>query len=238
MIIIIIIFLVIYKINNNPDKNIELVIARYNENLNWLNNKPFSNYKYTIYNKGTNNNFTKTDKLKEIIKLKNIGRGDHTYLYHIINNYDNLAEITIFLPGSVDLIKKYIVTLYIIYNVEISKNTFFYLNLFFLNIYDKFKDFKIDEWQATNINNKLLNNESKLTLSKIRPFGKWYKHHFGNMKVNKISIYSIFAVHKRHILQHPKSYYENLIKELEVSSNPEVGHYYERAWAAVFSPLT
>ena len=26
----------------------------------------------------------------------------------------------------------------------------------------------------------------------------------------------------------------NLLKELEVSSNPEVGHYFERAWVAVF----
>ena len=30
--------------------------------------------------------------------------------------------------------------------------------------------------------------------------------------------------------------YDKLIKELEVSSNPEVGHYFERAWAAVFGP--
>jgi hypothetical protein len=28
-----------------------------------------------------------------------------------------------------------------------------------------------------------------------------------------------------------------LIKDLETHSNPEVGHYFERGWAAVFYPM-
>ena len=64
----------------------EIVIARYNEDLSWLN-KIDKNIKITIYNKGNNNiNFP-------FIQLPNIGRESHTYLYHIINNYDNLADI-------------------------------------------------------------------------------------------------------------------------------------------------
>ena len=84
--------------------NVELVIARYNEDLSWLNK--VKNKKITIYNKG--------ESIKEkYIKLDNIGRESHTYLYHIINNYDNLSDITIFSQGDpffhspkfIDLIK-------------------------------------------------------------------------------------------------------------------------------------
>jgi len=71
--------------------NIELVIARYNEDISWLNK--IKNKKITIYNKG------KDDINKESIKLPNIGRESHTYLTHIIRNYNNLADITIFSQG-------------------------------------------------------------------------------------------------------------------------------------------
>jgi hypothetical protein len=70
----------------------EIVIARYNESLDWLNKLP-KNIKITIYNKGN-------DNIKfPFIKLPNIGRESHTYIHHIINNYDKLADQTIFCQG-------------------------------------------------------------------------------------------------------------------------------------------
>jgi hypothetical protein len=90
----------------------EIVIARYNEDLSWLKKIPKS-IKITIYNKGVDN-IENLEKLKyNIIKLPNVGRESHTYLYHIINNYDKLADKTIFCqgdsifhsPGFLDLLK-------------------------------------------------------------------------------------------------------------------------------------
>ena len=57
--IIIILLLLILCILFNLEKftetpNIELVIARYNEDLNWLNEEPFNKYPYIVYNKGNN----------------------------------------------------------------------------------------------------------------------------------------------------------------------------------------
>lgn len=71
--------------------SIELVIARYNEDISWLSK--VKNMKITIYNKGVD------DLNLNNIKLPNIGRESHTYLTHIINNYDNLADTTIFCQG-------------------------------------------------------------------------------------------------------------------------------------------
>jgi hypothetical protein len=88
----------------------EIVVARYNENLDWLKKiKKSKDLKITVYNKGQD------DIDLPFIKLPNIGRESHTYLYHIINNYDNLADQTIFCqgdsifhsPGFLDLINKY-----------------------------------------------------------------------------------------------------------------------------------
>ena len=68
---------------------IELVVARYNEDISWLNKIKNKNIKITIYNKGGNLNVKN-------IKLPNVGRESHTYLTHIINNYKSLADTTIF----------------------------------------------------------------------------------------------------------------------------------------------
>ena len=72
----------------------EIVVARYNENLDWLKKiKKSKDLKITVYNKG------KDDIDIPFIPLPNVGRESHTYLYHIINNYDNLADQTIFCQG-------------------------------------------------------------------------------------------------------------------------------------------
>ena len=76
-----------------------------------------------------------------------------------------------------------------------------------------------------------------LDLSLIRPFGKWYKYNFDNIIVNFVCYWGIFSLDKRDIIQHPINRYINLINQLNSSSNPEVGHYIERSWAAIFHPM-
>ena len=82
--------------------NVEIIIARYNESLNWIIQYPFNQFEFTVYNKGDNTNFEKKN-VKNIINIPNVGRCDHTYLYHIIENYNNLKEIIVFFPGSLDI---------------------------------------------------------------------------------------------------------------------------------------
>ena len=48
--------------------NVTVVIARYNEDLAWLNETPFNLFEYIVYNKGDNDNFVKTN-VKQIINL-------------------------------------------------------------------------------------------------------------------------------------------------------------------------
>jgi hypothetical protein len=83
-------------------KTIDLVIARYNEKLDWL--KDYSSYKFNrvfLYNKGESNVELPESfrPLEPLIyeKLPNVGRCDHTYIHHIIKHYNNLGDVTIFI---------------------------------------------------------------------------------------------------------------------------------------------
>lgn len=75
-----------------PQPTIELVVAHYQENLNWLRKVPASIQK-TIYTKA------ETPLAPGHLPLPNVGREAHTYLHHIVNRYDSLADYTIFCQG-------------------------------------------------------------------------------------------------------------------------------------------
>ena len=51
------------------------------------------NHKVTIYDKSET-------PAQNSIKLKNRGREGETFLYHIVNNYDKLDDVTVFLQGN------------------------------------------------------------------------------------------------------------------------------------------
>jgi len=103
-----------YNKENFENNNIVIIISRYNENLEWLKEEPFNKYPVIIYNKGPNDDFYKPDNLIKIVKLDNVGREGHTYLHHIINNYDNLYNINILFPGSINIeIKNKLSTIFI-----------------------------------------------------------------------------------------------------------------------------
>jgi hypothetical protein len=75
------------------DPKTDIVIARYNESLEWC--KPYAPM-CIVYNKGEplKNNFG-----LKIRQLTNVGRESHTYLSHIIYNWDTLNDYTVFLQG-------------------------------------------------------------------------------------------------------------------------------------------
>lgn len=68
----------------------DFVISKYKEDISWVSDIKKSNL--FIYNKNEEEN--------SYIKLPNIGREAHTYLYHIVNNYENLSDYTCFLQGN------------------------------------------------------------------------------------------------------------------------------------------
>jgi hypothetical protein len=224
------------------NNNIEIVIARYNEDLQWLKSDPFNRYNYIVYNKGINDNFLKSEKFKNEIKLNNIGRETHTYLTHIINNYDGgLAEFTLFVPGSLELENRNerAKRLFIAAGND-NKSDLFACVLYDNSVKDTFNDFQIDKYLSSNENNKSLNNDDTMKLSDIRPYGKWYETIFNNVNNDSkcFTQNSMFGLTRDTILKKPKTYYMNLIKQVKEHNNHETVHYFERSWETVFFPYS
>ena len=69
---------------------VNFVIAKYKEDINWIKKLK---HKVTIYDKSD-------FPVEGSIKLKNVGREGETFLYHIVKNYDNLDDVTVFLQGN------------------------------------------------------------------------------------------------------------------------------------------
>jgi len=230
----------------------DMIIARYREKLDWLQNYNKPEYQFRniyLYNKLKESNDTPSKDLgcilngKECIKinLPNEGRCDHTFFYHIIHNYDTLADVTIFTKGSSDLHREKLKLPFIVKKAFETKDTVFSVIRTPTAVgHMHEKNFSLDRYRSTHpVNNiGIMDMGSlKMKLSEPRPFGKWFQKHFPRINVYYVSYTGIMALSKKHIHQHPKSYYENFIKELEGHPNPEVGHYFERAWLAVFYPI-
>jgi hypothetical protein len=98
-------------------------------------------------------------------------------------------------------------------------------------------DFTLDYWESTDEKNREGLEASKLHKADIRPFGKWYDTMFPNIHINNVTYLGIFSVSKIHIQQHNIEYYSKLIQQFPNHSNPEVGHYIERSWIAIFHPI-
>lgn len=198
-----------------------LVISRYNEKLEWLNEKPFSSYKCIIYNKGPDQDFEKTNAIK-IINLKNVGREPHTFLYHIISSYLILDDITIFLPGSLSISHKKLKAIKLL-NLINSNNSdsIFIADQYLFNVKKILYDFKINK---------------NIPKAKIRPFGKWFESYFNtDIKIKYITSHGIFAIRKQDILNNTQNYYLKFINSINNTDDSETLYYIKRSWIQLFN---
>jgi hypothetical protein len=221
--------------NKTPD--LEIVIANYEEDIEWVNQIPTDLYdKLTIYNKGKPKNYdTLIEKGASVYSLPNIGREGHTYLYHIITNYDNLANVTMFLPGSSHTFyqKKAQLDMIIPY-LQKRKESIIIGFTDPIYIKNELETFMIDEYEITSEENKKRNPGTELVPSPIRPFGKWVEARFPGETLTCIGYRGLATASREDIQKRSIHFYENLIGDLQVQ-NPEAGHYVERAWPLILS---
>lgn len=218
-------------------ENVSIIIARYNENLSWTLLAPFNQFSYIVYNKGDNDRFEKS-KVVKIVNLPNVGRNDHTYLYHIINNYHSLTPITVFLPGSTNLPYKMSRARKVLRNIIRSNGLdAFFAGHYTNNLKRKFNRFALSRYVASDPQNARKNGENMLQPCRLRPYGAWYTHFFGNRLSTYYTYGGVFSIDRRDIANHSMEYYKKLIMTVSRHSNPEAGHYIERSWGAIFHPL-
>ena len=213
------------RIINYTKKDCEIVIAKYQEDLSWVNK-----YRHlaTIYDKSNN-------PIKNSIKLNNVGRESHTYLYHIINNWDRLADNTLFTQGGFTPDHNpFPLETYLIKKNKIK---------LFLNLYYQGIDFRDKIGSHLKHRFKWLEEFQKgLMKPAVITFDQFWSL-FNNTPIKNYDsiIWShgaIFSISKELILSQPLKLYVKLYNLLINHVNPEEGHYFERTWYYIFNSKT
>jgi hypothetical protein len=220
-------------------KSIDFIVVRYNENLEWTLNAPFNQYRYIVYNKGDDEDFEK-QFVKKIVSLPNVGKCDHGYLYHLYHSYDQLADINVFLPGSLDMNHKIHRVEKLVQLIEHYDQSIFLACNVLPSLKEKFYNFTLDDYKTSYGKNSEKNSSTIMKKSAIRPLGKWYEKRFEQSQkvpVEYAAFMGIFSVSKRDVQQHDRKRYFELMEEVGRDVSPEVGHYIERCWGAIFYPF-
>lgn len=233
----------------------QLIVARYNEKLDWA--LPY-NFLTKIYNKGDVETIPKI--FLDVENLPNVGRESHTYLYHIIKNYDNLSEYTIFSQGNpldhiigtsyTDITYSKNETEHIQNNLcdVFMKNFSTFFGNFNINVFCIIFGFDVDkESGEINYHGTWKKNYDNGTIRKSQlTFLEWWEKVMNqgeqcSRKINFEDKYqqryisgAIFSLKRELIHKHPKTYYEKLIKYVDDHINPEESLYFERAWLNIF----
>ena len=202
----------------------QIIVARYNENIEWLNREMPN---CIIYNKGD------TLNLSNEILLENVGRESETYLHYIIENYDNLPDVVVFTQARISDHKGSDDINYLIKIKDTASRCSKSQNYFRHNDVKNNRHWRKD-WNLRKNGWYLKDNYKN---NKPIKFIDWFKQNIDTNYPNPICIYrnAIFAVKKENIVNKPIEYYKRLILEVNHHINPTEGHFFERSWYYIFS---
>lgn len=203
----------------------QIVVARYNENIEWLKDEMKN---CIIYNKGEKLNIS-----NEII-VENVGRESETYLNYIINNYEKLPDVVVFTQAQISDHREKGDVQYLLHLKNQALNHSKSQN--FLTHYDRGVNKYFDkEWNISPDGEFFLKDNYKN--NQLITFIEWFKI---NIKKDypcplKFYINALFAVKKELILKNPLEFYKKLILEVNHHVNSVEGHFFERSWFYIFN---
>lgn len=215
----------------------EIVVAHYNEDLTWL--KPVIEY-CKVYSKGGPKYAPELQFDAE--SLDNIGREGHTYLHHIVKNYESLKDVTLFTQARVDDHTD----LDALEMREIALNTkpgrvttFPHRAMELFDLWEGFPWEKYPCWAKWSSPEGVFKGK-KAQETPAQYFKDFFNNfgHDGPPKLVGFQPGAIFAVRRETVHQHPKELYQRMLQDLFLgdmkSVDPETGHYLERFWLAMF----
>lgn len=225
-----------------------IIVAHYNENLKWLNKvlheyqqihapKQINIYIYSKTNYNKKLKFKNCNIYQE--KLKNVGRESHTYLHHIIKNFDQLDHINVFLTGSFGLRQqKNDVHDMLKLKTELIKKQLGYINISGFYAPQPYLSGLLKKGMSVYTNsmnsyNSRSNNKTYSVKSKIETIDKFMKL-FKLQEPLQYTMNGLFAAKKENIYMRKISFYKKLIKFVNYDVNPREGFFLEMLWGAIF----
>lgn len=235
----------------------DIVLSRYEEDISWT--KPFATEaNLIIYNKGSPLNGT--------IRLPNVGRESHTYLHHIVHNYDDLAGWTIFsqagepsfgyaghLPRGVtfqDYLKQQVSTFWINTAAVTKTGEWEFCQAFRPSFTeraraapadpdDRMRCPKTDFGSCKSMGgfNDFLRNKCTTQGLELEDYWTAYLGEASNLTTLYFPQGARFAVSRDKIWQRPVLFYRRLMELLAQDVDPCAGYLLEWTWPVVFRAL-
>lgn len=202
-----------------------VIITRFTEHLDWiryLNKDKVS--EIVIYNKGTDDNIFRNYVPEEnnnitIVHTENVGKHNHTIAKYIYDNYNDLPETLIFLPGTIMMGPK--------------KGLFFSrVNFNFPNI-EKYSGFYSPMFKKVG---KKFNYTNELVPgSKYTDFVSWKENEvLDRDSLFYTSLRGVFVVSKKNVLHNTRDVFEKILNSTAEDKNTVNSYYAERIWAHLF----
>lgn len=149
-----------------PPSLVEVVVSRFSEDIKPLLgfiHKKHPTWTVVVYNKNSTNlsdellaiekrklphlhALVRKHQLFKVVDLPNVGRESHTFLYHITQSLDNLAMVTVFLPGSCMNSDKMHHTEVLLGKVDKSKTSVLKGSWYAPDVRSQLKSFCINAW--------------------------------------------------------------------------------------------
>ena len=210
----------------------QIVLCRYAERLDDIDRRLIRPGCTVVYNKGSDISIPGAT----IVRLANVGREGHAFLYHIVANYDDLAVVTLFSQARTSDcmcldVERYLETntfCAIVHNVG---HGFLQANRWVEGEnqgfgYIEFPEPYLKAWQTGQMQ-RSHKSLAEFFIEYISPELPPEGHCITTFN-------GIFSVHRDHIRRHSREYYCKLLTALSNHCNPEQGHALERLWFHVF----
>lgn len=196
-----------------------LIVSRFREDVSWA--EAFGTY--TVYNKGRDDLPARIRA--NSVKLPNVGREAHTYIHHIVENYDRLEDIMIFSQGGYRAHMNVEPEEFLRRALDLGDRGFS-TNLVNMkgSVGSNSRDFVL-HWHGVDLHTK-------------EPYdlGGWWEKTTGEAWVRSRSVYwtATLSVRREFILRRSRESYVRLLKTLDWCTNPMEAHFCERAWFNIF----
>ncbi len=226
---------------------VNVVVSRYREALDWLSAMRVSSPDWCIhlYDKGGGEDECGQQQQQQgasVVALNNVGRESHTYLTHVLRQYDamqrNPGGVTVFLQGRIDdhmlaatgtpparfvadLVRQAAEHGYSANSVDGGR----------FGANGVRRDFTIACAGDVEAEGRRGRSAERL--------GPWFERCLGmrlpEPHAARWFVGGIFAVRHDLITMRGPDFYQRLLREVSHSRNPVQGHYMERSWFYIFS---
>lgn len=209
------------------DGGVEIVVARYKEDVSWVFEYASTASRITVYDKSGEPPPPRYHPKIRVVPLPNVGRESHTYLHHLVHERDSLASRIVFTQGNfADHVPRAEFAAMVTAGVPRKPR---------VGLDSPWASTLMQTFRWTAENNHAPGVE-------MRPAGmtlaKFYLTYVGDDLPPEREVAwhqsAIFLARRDRVLARPPGAYRALLDVLASGgANPEAGHYMERFWVAL-----